>query len=196
MKKTVIGLACTAVLAISVYQMFAENNNHAAAKEKQVIEMDESPSTTSSEILAVTAVHEEIAVPALIEPAAVELPLSELERLLSTAVDPEALSDKELTAEYDALTDFIEQSGLIERLNDEAVGEAEMEQVNALFQLHDRLGMAQMKRQMSELTLEYNPEELDGIQHDLDQLNLQVEEAEALIAEIKREREEQEGIVQ
>jgi len=195
MKKTVIVMLCAAVLGLSGYQLLV-GDSRGVTEEEQIISGVEIPTAVPSEALAVTAVHEENGVPALIEPAAVEAPLSELERLLSNDVVPDKLSDKELAAKYDALTDFIEQSGLIERLNNEAVGDAEIEQVNTLFQLHDQLGMAQMERQMSELTQEYSPEVLDGIQNDLDQLSLLVQEAEAQVAEIKQGRKEQEEFVQ
>ena len=195
MKRTVIVTVCAVVLGISGYQLLTVDGR-GVTEEEQIILGVERSKADSSEVLAVTTGHEINVVPDVIEPTVVEAPLSELERLLSKDVLPEKLSDKELAAKYDALTDFIEQSGLIERLNDEAVGDAELEQVNALFQLHDRLGMAQMKRQMSELTQEYSPEVLDDIQSDLDQLSLLVQEAEAQVAEIKQGRKEQEEFVQ
>ncbi|WP_341660223.1 hypothetical protein [Vibrio sp.] len=196
MKKPLVAIVIAGGLGLAGYQWFSSNSDMSESQststneqtspvvlseksvEQEAIPDDVNAQNTSSVTLAKIEAQDIQQAPELIDQA---------QTFFSAGTMPKDLSDKELAAEFSAISEFIDSSGLISRINEEAFDESQLEVVKQIFERHDSLGIEQAQRQFRELAKLYPPEELERLNSELDDLEAMIKEAEALMAEIDNE---------
>ncbi|MYM58295.1 hypothetical protein GTG28_03595 [Vibrio sp. OCN044] len=111
-----------------------------------------------------------------------------INQLQSSYVDPKQarlLSDKELSSEFSAISESIENSGLLNDINTNVLNEREMDMTVKLFKQHDILGTEIIRRKVQSLDKERLAEELGELEGNLQSIEEIISEAESLIREIE-----------
>lgn len=108
----------------------------------------------------------------------------EIKEITDSEIIPSMLSDQEIDAEIEFISNVIESSEIIKRINNNSLDEEEKVQVKELFSAHDQLYLEKTKRLVKELEEKYDENYFIEMEETITGLK---EEIEATRSELNKE---------